>query len=401
MSVELKELIEKQGKVFEEFKEANDRRLAEIEGKNYADPLLFNRTEKLNEELGALQKSIDKIERKLSLPPDPENGTYGDPDVAAHKEAFQEFLRKGVTADLEDLQAKALNLGTDADGGYAVPEQLDRSILTLMKEYSPMRQVCSSMTIGGAQYRKLVDLGGATSGWVGETAARPETDTPKFAEITPVMGEIYANPAATQKMLDDVFFDAEGWLATSVAEEFAKREALAFLSGDGTNKPKGILNYPSAAKNDGARAFGTLEHLVTAAGAAITGDELISLVYSLKQGHRNGARWMMNRASVAMLRKQKDADGNYLWQPGLQLGQPATLLGYGIVENEDMADVAASAIAVMFGNFARAYLVVDRIGIRTLRDPYTNKPYVHFYSTKRVGGMLQDSEAIKLLKQGA
>jgi HK97 family phage major capsid protein len=393
---ELIELLEKQGKAFESFKNANDARLAAIEAKGYADPLLEEKVNKANADITAILAQVSELEKKAGRIP---QGSNVSREVEDHAKAYGEFLRKGTTDNLAELQSKALAIGTDADGGYAVPEQLDRDILALMKEVSPMRQACNVVTIGGATYRKLVDIGGTTSGWVGETAARPATNTPQLAEITPFMGEIYANPAATQQMLDDVFFNAEGWLSESVAEEFAKQEALAFLTGNGTSKPKGLLAYTSAATADGTRAFGTLEHMATAGAAAITTDELITLVYKLKRDHRGGAKWMMNKGTVAYLRKLKDTDNNYLWQPGLQAGQPASLLGYGIEENDDMASIATTAIAVMFGNFKKAYTIVDRIGIRTLRDPYTNKPYVNFYSTKRVGGMLVDSESVKLLKQ--
>lgn len=394
MSEELKKLIEEQGRAFDEFKKANDTRLNEMAAKGAADPVLLEKTEKLSTLLGDIQDRIDELEKKAKRPGDAGPGSEAADE---YKKAFGEFVRKGRTEDLEELRVKAGQIGTNEDGGYAIPEDLDRTILTLMKDTSPMRQVCSAMSIGGTTYRKLVDLGGTTSGWVGETDTRTETSTPKFTEISPVIGEIYANPANTQTMLDDVFFNAEAWLTGAVAEEFAKQEGIAFLSGDGANKPKGILSYPSAAVKDGTRPFGTIEQIAPATAGAIAGDDLINAIYGLKPQHRGNAVWMLNRKTVATIRKLKDAEGNYIWQPGLQQGQPSSLMGYGITENEDMADLAAGKIAVIFGDFRRAYVIVDRMGIRTLRDPYTHKPYVHFYTTKRVGGMLQDSEAIKLL----
>lgn len=394
----LKELLQKQKKAFESFKNSNDERLEQLEKNGHADPVLEGKVSKANDDIGAIIKQMAELEAKMNRP-GRGTGSEKSQDVLDHEEAFTKFMRKGIEDGLENLELKALNVGTDADGGFAVPEELDRNILTLMKNDSPMRQECMVVSIGAADYKKLVDIGGTTSGWVGETAARPLTATPQLAQLTPYMGEVYANPAATQQMLDDSFFDAEAWLAQAVAEKFAEDEASAFLSGDGTNKPKGILDYASATTADSVRAFGTLQHLATAGAAAITGDELITILYSLKKGLRRDAKWMMNSLTMALLRKLKDTDGNYLWQPGLQLDQPATLLGHGIAENEDMPDVATTNVAVMFGNFKRGYMIVDRMGISTLRDPYTNKPYVHFYSTKRVGGMLQDSEAIKLLQQ--
>jgi len=394
---EVKELLEKQKKAFADFKKSNDQRLTDLEAKGNTDPLLEEKVNKSNEEISRLEKQLDEIYKKLNRPDGTGDGV--DEDVAAHTKAYGEFIRKGHDDGLAELEQKALNVGTDADGGYAVPEELDKNILQLMRNESPMRQVCAVAQIGGATYKKLVSLGGAASGWVGETDARPETNTPPLAELTPYMGEIYANPAATQMMLDDVYFDAETWLQQEVATEFAEKEAAAFLTGDGTNKPKGILNYTSVTTADATRAFGQLQHKVTAAAAGITGDELIDLVYMLKKSLRMSAGWMMNGATVAAVRKLKDSNGQYLWTPGLENGQASKLLGYAINENEDMADVATGNVAVMFGNYQRGYLIVDRMGIRVLRDPYTHKPYVHFYTTKRVGGMLVDSNAIKLLQQ--
>jgi HK97 family phage major capsid protein len=309
-----------------------------------------------------------------------------------------DFMRKG---DASAIETKAVNTGTDSEGGYAVPEDLDRMILELERDMSPMRQVCNSITVSSDDHKKLVNLGGAASGWVGETAARTETGTPTLAQIVATMGEIYANPAATQKSLDDSFFNTEQWISDEVAYEFAQQEGAAFLSGNGTNKPKGILAHTLASTADNVRAFGQLQKTTATAVAAVTGDELITLIHSLKAGYRSRASFMMNNISVSKVRMLKDLEGNYLWRPGLEAGKPSALLGYGIVENEDMADMAASANGIMFGDFNRGYTIVDRIGTRILRDPYTNKPYVHFYTTRRTGGMLTDSNAIKVLTQAA
>ena len=396
--MQLKELLEKQNQAFSDFKAANDIRIKALEAKGHVDPLLEEKVDKANKEIGEIAKQMADIEKKLGRPRG--QGSDADSEVEEHKAAFSKFLRKGRDEGLRELERKALNLTADDDGGYAVPTELDTDILQILRNESPMRRVCTVRQVGGAEYKKLVNLGGAGSGWVGEDDARPETTTPKLAALTPYMGEIYANPAATQQMLDDSFFNAESWLADEVALEFATEENLAFLSGNGTKKPKGILAYTSVTTGDATRTFGQLQHKATAGATAITGDELIDLVYLLKKAQRNGAVWMMNNSTQAYIRKIKSAvDGHYLWQPGLQGGQPPSLLGYAIEENEDMADIATTAVAVMFGNFKRGYLILDRMGTRLLRDPYTNKPYVHFYTTKRVGGMLMDSNSIKLLKQ--
>jgi len=402
MELELKELLEKQNKAFADFREANDARLKALESKGSVDPLLEEKVDKANKEITDISKKMIELEKKMNRPGGGMGQGQARPEVEEHKQAFGKFLRKGREDGLRDLERKALNITTDEDGGYAVTTELDTEILQLMSNESPMRRVCTVRSIGNAEYKKLVNLGGSTSGWVDEDDARGETDSPKLAAITPYMGEIYSNPAATQQMLDDAFFNAEAWLAEEVSMEFAEEENLGFLSGNGVKKPKGILAYTAVTTSDATRAFGQLQYKETASATAITGDELIDLIYLLRSKYRNGAAFMTNSLTLAAVRKLKDSTtGQYLWAPGLQVGQPSQLLGYGVEENEDMADIASTAVALMFGNFKRGYMIVDRMGTRTLRDPYTNKPYVHFYSTKRVGGMLMDSRAIKLLKQKA
>lgn len=394
MSKEVIELIEKQGQAWEEFKKTNDQRLADLE-KSRGTADYEAKLSAINADITKLSEQMKEIATKQARPGNPGAGDVAD---AEYTKGFGAFVRKG---DITGIEGKAINVGTDSDGGYAVPEELDRSILMLLRKATPMRAVAGQITVGTPDYKKLVSLGGAGSGWVGETDARAETNTPTLAQISPFMGEIYAEPRATQQSLDDVFFNVEQWLSDEVAMEFAEKENAAFVSGDGTKKPKGILAYPNAATADGVRAFGTLQFVNSRAAAAITPDGLVDLIYSLRRGHRLNASWMFNGMTHAAIRKLKDSDGNYLWAPGLQAGEPDRLLGYGIVENDDMPDVAANALPIAFGDFRRGYLVVDRIGTRILRDPYTAKPFVKFYTTKRVGGMLQDSEAIKLQKIAA
>lgn len=396
--MELKELLEKQNQAFSEFKEANDKRLRALEAKGTVDPLLEEKVDKANKEISDIAKQMLDIEKKLNRPRGMGGGEERQ-EIVEHKAAFGQFMRTGQDDGLRDLERKAFNLTTSADGGYAIPLELDNEIIGLVRNVSPIRQVATVRQVGGATYKKLVNLGGAASGWVDEDDARTMTNTPTFASLTPYMGEIYANPAATQQMLDDVFFNAEQFLTEEVSQTFAAAEGVAFLTGDGSKKPKGILNYTSVTTADASRTFGQLQHKVTAGATAITGDELIDLVYLLKQGYRTGAVWMMNSATMGAVRKLKDTQGQYHWAPGLAAGQPSQLLGYPVYENNDMADIATTAVAVMFGNFKLGYMVCDRMGTQVLRDPFTNKPYVHFYTTKRVGGMLMDSNAIKLLKQ--
>lgn len=396
MAVEKKDIddvAEALGKKFDEFKATNDKRLDAIEAEKAK---LGETTEGLNAKLTELDQLKADLEASLKAQNRPDR-PGGSKDVSEHKAAFQNFIRKGREEGLRELEQKALQTTVDADGGYAVPEDLDRTILELLRDESPMRQVCSQITVSTPDYKKLVNLGGAGSGWVGETAARPATGTPTLAQIAAIMGEIYANPQATQTSLDDLFFDAEGWLNAEVAREFAEQEGAAFLSGDGTNKPKGLLAYAMATTGDAARPFGTLQKIHSGTAGDFVADDLVKLVYTLKKGYRMGASWMLPMLTLFKVRTMKDTEGNYIWRPGIEAGEPSTLLGYGIVENEDMPAVAADANAVLFGNFARTYTIVDRIGTRVLRDPYTNKPNVGFYTTKRVGGMLTDSQATKVL----
>ena len=262
--------------------------------------------------------------------------------------------------------------------------------------------------ISTQDYHRLVNKHGMNSAWVGETAARPATNTSQFADIAPPMGEIYANMQATQVMLDDVFFNADQWLAEEAATEFSRAEGAAFVSGNGIAQPMGFLSAPVAATADATRTFGTLEYFPTgAAGAFKTlsstvnpADDLFTLVSKLKAGYRKNAVFVMNKATLFQVMGFKDYQGRYVYNPATAPGMQDTLLGYPIVEAEDMPAIAANSYSIAFGNFGRGYLVVDRMGTRVIRDPFSNKPYVGFYITKRVGGSVLNSEAIKLLKFG-
>ena len=403
MSDEIRELIEQQGKAFEEFKKSNDERLAALE-KGEARSELEEKTDRINDELGRLSAAVDDLAKKANRPGAP--GAEGDEALQAeHKSAWLKWVRKGDDAGLADIERKAMNVGTPADGGYAVPIQQDRDIMRLLTDLSPMRQVCRVMTVGTEGYRKLVNLGGTASGWVGETDARPATAGPTLAQLKPSFGELYANPEVTQKALDDIFFDVEGELSQDISESFAVLEGKAFLSGTGTNQPVGLLTAKTSAEADSARAFGTVQHIATGVAdnfpAKDPADILIDLIYSMKAGYRTGAQFMVNSMTLATMRKWKDGQGNYIWQPAIQNGQPGSIFGYGYVTNEDMPSAGAGAIPVVFGNFQQAYIIFDRVGIRSLRDPYTNKPFVGFYTTKRVGSMIANTQAVKFLKCAA
>ena len=309
------------------------------------------------------------------------------------------YLRQGIESGLEQ---KAIGSSTDAIGGFAVPRQIDEQIQKTLVAISPIRAIATVVKVGTANYRKLVSTGGTPSGWVGYEAVRPETATETFTEIVPAAGDLYANPAVSQQMLDDALFDVEGWLAGEIATEFARAEGMAFVKGTGVTQPLGFLSSPNAVTLDGVRPMGTLQMLGTGVAGAFPAanpqDKLMDLVQTLRQPYRQGAVFVMNSTTAMAIRKFKTADNAYIWQPGLISGSPATLLGYPVVEAEDMPDVAANSLSIAFGNFKAGYTIAERNATTILRDPYSKKPYVMFYATKRVGGQVTNSEAIKLLK---
>jgi HK97 family phage major capsid protein len=362
----------------------------------------FEALEREDEEMAGLKAEMAQLKARL----DAQAVAAGRPAIGAGGEAksafVESYLRKGLEAGVE---LKALSGTSDAAGGYAVPEEIDGEIDRLLTSISPIRAIANVVKVGTAGYRKLVSMGGTPSGWVSETAGRPETDTPAFAEIAPPMGELYANPAASQAMLDDAAFDVEAWLASEIATEFARAEGLAFVSGSGVNRPKGFLSGSPSAAGDGTRPFGTLQYVATGAaggfGSGNAQDKLLDLVQALRTPYRQGAVFVMNSATASTLRKLKTSDGAFLWQPSLAAGQPDTLLGYPVVEAEDMPDIAADSLSIAFGNFKAGYLIAERTETQILRDPFTHKPFVHFYATKRIGGQVSNSEAIKLMKFSA
>ncbi|MEE4201054.1 phage major capsid protein [Erythrobacter sp.] len=348
--------------------------------------------EVLRSDVDEVKARLDKVSRAASRPAIA-GGNSSDIEAKGFVDGY---LRRG-----QETQVKSINGVTPSDGGFAVPRTIDAMIARELTEISPIRSIAQVVQTGTSGYRKLVSTGGTASGWVSETAARPETETPDFAEIAPPSGDLYANPAASQAMLDDAAFDIESWLANEIAIEFARAEGMAFVDGTGVNQPEGFLRSPTSTAEDGVRAFRTVQYI--GSGDADGFDaapeaKLIDLIHSLKSGHRQGASFVMNSATLATVRKLKTADGAFLWQPGMVEGQPDRLLGYPVVEAEDMPDVAGGEFPIAFGNFRHGYLIAEHSATRVLRDPFSNKPFVHFYATKRVGGQVLDSNAIKLLK---
>ncbi|MDX0251156.1 phage major capsid protein [Sinorhizobium meliloti] len=389
---DVKVLIAELNKDWESFKATmadKDKELA----KRFDDVVTTEKLERINSSVGVLQKAVDEANAKIAAM---SIGAGGPMEVQdkEYTEAFRAHFRKG------DVQA-TLNKGTAADGGYLAPIEWDRTITDKLVEVSPMRQIASVQTISSAGFTKLFNLRGTASGWVSETGARPATNTPTFGSMQFTPGEIYANPAATQQMLDDAEINLEQWLASEVEAEFSLQEGLAFIAGDGANKPRGFLTFVTGGAAAAVNPLGSIEVKTAASATAIASDELIDMVYMLPSAYTQNARWVMNRTVQGEVRKLKDGDGTYLWQPSYVAGQPAMIAGYPVTEMPGMPDLAVNALPVAFGDFRRGYLIVDRTGVRVLRDPFTNKPYVHFYTTKRVGGGVQNPETIKVLKMAA
>jgi HK97 family phage major capsid protein len=426
MSDEIKQAVgavEDLNKAFAEFKSVNDQRLAEIEKKGTADALLTEKLTKIEADLDIAQKKADdavlaaKRQSRMVTTDGNEvdldakalswargiarsRGTdvreFGATELTSYKSAFDSYMRKEERT-LSGDEIKALSVGSDPDGGYVVYPDLSGRIVTKVFETSPMRAYASVQVISSDALEGLFDLNEASSGWVAETDTRAVTNTPQLGKWRIPVHELYAKPSATQKLLDDASINMEAWLASKVAEKFARDEATAFVTGNGVARPRGFLTYAN-----GTTLPGTIEQFKTTVNGAFAaapsgGDVLINALYGLKAQYRANATWFMNRSTTTLVRKLKDSDGAYLWSPGIAAGQPASVLGYPTASFEDMPSPATGTLSIAVGDMREAYQIVDRIGIRTLRDPYSNKPYVEFYTTKRVGGDVVNFEALKLI----
>ena len=389
---EITEKVNTLGSSWEQFKKINDARLREIERKGSADPLLLEQLNKISNVLDGQKQRLDNIEVASGRPAREIKTFRNDGFVSEYTKAFDSYLRKGAVADIESMEKKALSAGSDPDGGYLVTHKLSDLISKYVLEISPMRQLASVEEISTDALDIIVDTDAAGGDWVAETAARTDTTTPQVQKKSIVAYELYAQPKATQKLVDDSAVDIEAWIAEKVADIFAQKENTAFISGDGSGKPKGILSYTAGT------AYGQIEQINSGTSAAVTADGLIKLYYGLKGEYAKNATYLMNRSVIQSVRLLKDTTGQYLWQPGLALGNPDTIMGVPVKVASDMPNAAASSLSVAVGDFKRAYKIVDRIGVRILRDPFTDKPFVKFYTTKRVGGEVVNFEAIKLLK---
>jgi len=312
----------------------------------------------------------------------------------SYQDTFATYLRKGERK-IDDAELKSMSVGSDPNGGYLVTPAVSSRMQTIVYETSPMRSLAYIETIAGDKLELNIDEDEADAGWVGETESRNTTDNPTVGIQTIPVNEIYAKPKATQKLLEDASVDIEAWLGRKVGEKFGRIEATGFISGNGIKKPRGIITYAAGTTR------GTIEQIVSGAATTIQFDGLINLVTALKEDYAAGAVFLMRRASVGAVLLLKDGNGQYIWRQSQEAGKPSLLLGYPVREAADMPAVSAGLLAVAFGNFNRGYTIVDRLGISTLVDPYSAKPFVEFYSRKRVGGDVTNFEAIKLLKIAA
>lgn len=446
MADEIKELIIDQGKAFEAFKEANDTRLKELEKKGASDIVTEEKVARIDDALNTLAEAKEAVERKLParldameakinramLGGDLKSDEKAQAELRVfnaeaksraaargksaveldqkgyqdYRKAFETYIRNGQDA-LEGAEYKALASTLDPDGGYLVPADMSGRIVARAFETSPMREYAAVQVISSDALEGLYDLNtGVSGGWVSERQARPETNTPQLGKWRIEVHEQFANPAATQRILDDAVLNVEAWLAAKTGDILGRTENAAFVTGDGVGKPRGFASYTTAATADASRAYGTLEHVNTgASGGFLTTaagpDSLLDLIGAFKSVYINAnTAWYANRAAITAVRKLKSQEGVYLWQPGLQAGQPQTLLTFPVHMMQDMAALGANSLSMALGDMSQAYQIVQRAGISTLRDPFTNKPFVHFYSVARVGGAVVDFEALKFLRFG-
>lgn len=364
----------------------------------------------LNDFQTEIKSKLQKQEERLTML-DRKSHTYGRPALSAtqevdmsHKSAFTTYVRNGDDDALRGLalEGKSMSTAVNGDGGYLVDPQTSDVIKSVLKSTASIRSIANVVNVEATSYDVLIDTTDLGSGWATETGTLSETATPTIDRISIPLYELSALPKASQRLLDDSAFDIEGWLAGRIADKFVSAEASAFINGDGVDKPTGILNHTQVA-ND-SWAWGSLGYIATGTDGAFDAtnpaDAIVELVYALGAQYRANGTFVMNSKTAGQVRKLKDADGRFLWSDGLAAGEPARLMGYPVLIAEDMPDIASDAAAIAFGDFHAGYTVAERPDVRILRDPFSAKPHVLFYATKRVGGDVSDFAAIKLLKFG-
>jgi HK97 family phage major capsid protein len=357
---------------------------------------------------GEVKTALQQQEERLTML-DRKTMSYGRPALSAaadvdvpHKKAFDAYLRSGDDDALRGLplEGKALSSAVAADGGYLIDPQTADTIRSMLVSTSSIRAVANVVNVDSASFDVLIDSSEVGSGWATETGAVTESATPILERISIRLHELSAMPKASQRLLDDSAFDVEGWLADKIATRFIRAESAAFVNGDGIDKPKGILLPPKV--TNASWTWGSIGYVPSGAAGDFTSanaaDSIVNLVYALAADYRANATFVMNSKTAGAVRKMKDADGRFMWSDGLALAEPARLMGYPVLICEDMPDIAANAFAIAFGDFRSAYTIAERPDVRVLRDPFSAKPHVLFYASKRVGGDITDFAAIKLMK---
>ena len=385
---------------FEAYKAVNDDRLAALEMKR-ADPLHDETLARMDAAIEAAQAKADRAMLELRRPVrGPETKAAAAEPVSERHAAFGRYVRTGAEAGLA-LAVEAKGVAEDTTttgGGWIVPPETEAAITLRIRHSSPMRDICSVQTISSSVYRKVFSIQGAASGWAAETAPRTETAPPALINLDVPCFDLYAVPAASQSLLNDALVNIDEWLATECEDAFALQETTAFIAGTGVNQPKGLLTAPIVADAP-TLPWGQIGYLPSGvAGGISSADPIQDLIYAPRPWFRANGRFIFNKKTTAMLRKIKDSIGDYIWAPPQQAGAPASLFGYPVTEVETMPDPAAGSASIAFGDFEKGYLIVDRAGVNVLRDPFTSKPYVLFYTTKRVGGAVQVADAVKILK---
>ncbi len=401
---ELKKALADMGSAFNEFKKTNDEQIKNLEKKGSESGELKEKIEKLNkkmDECEAVKTRIEGIETVMKRTGSGvkilnAKGEEMPADWIETKKQYNDFLRKGINSDGREtkefsMEKKSMSVLSDPDGGYTVHADMSGQIVKKVYESSPVRTVARVVTISTDSLEGIIDTGEMGSGWVSEAGTRSATTTKQYGKWIIPVHEMYAFPQVTQKLLDDSSFNIEQEVSNGCADKFARDEATAFVSGSGVGKPRGFLTYASGTTQS------TVEQINAGSVSAFLPDGLLSLVYALKEPYRTRAKFGFTRAGIQSLRKIKGTQNDhYMWQPGLSAGQPSSLLGYPVIEMADLATITSASLSAVFADWQEFYTIVDRIGIRVLRDPYSNKPYVGFYTTKRVGGAVTNGEAGKI-----
>lgn len=392
----LARVLDEHRRSFEEFKQANDQQLLELKSLRGPDVLTEDKLKRVERRMDDLALTVRRMHLHGGEP-------YDDPDKIELKSAIDNYVRRGRTDGFHALETRGMSVGSEADGGYLVHPDMEKALFARLRKDTPIRALASQLTISTGLYKRPFVISGAGAGWVAETQVRPTTSSPQIAELNFPTHELYACPVATKQLLDDGIIDIEAWLAVELYSAFCAQEATAFITGNGTSQPKGILSYPQV--NPASAGFGEVGTLVTGANGGFKPDApidcLMDLVHSLPAVYRKNGTFLMNRMTLSAVRRLKTESGEYLYQTRMSDKLEETLMGFPLVECDDMPGISPGSTAIAFADFQRAYLIIDRQGIQILRDPYSAKPYITFYATMRVGGGIADFNAIRLLKFSA